>query len=79
MVKDAYTVDMMQQSISSEVLALLACPVCYGALSVADSHILCSGCSRRYPVEDGIPILLAERAQVDAVLLNGDGDAQKDK
>jgi uncharacterized protein YbaR (Trm112 family) len=44
-------------------LALLACPVCHGALYAAGSEVRCAQCARRYPVEDGIPILLADRAQ----------------
>jgi hypothetical protein len=67
MVKDAYTVDMVNEGLSRaltpEVLALLACPVCHGALYAAGSEIRCAQCARRYPVEDGIPILLADRAQ----------------
>lgn len=62
MVKDAYTKEMMQQSISAEVLALLACPVCHGELFQVESLIACSGCARKYPIQDGIPVLLADRA-----------------
>ena len=43
-------------------LHLLACPVCRGPLVLAADHILCSACSRRYPIVDGIPVLLPERA-----------------
>lgn len=67
MVKDAYTVDMIEPELHpgqlSEILVLLACPVCHGALSAADNQVLCAQCGRRYPVEDGIPVLLADRAQ----------------
>jgi uncharacterized protein YbaR (Trm112 family) len=43
----------------------LVCPVCLGRLILAESGILiaCGGCGRIYPVVDGLPILLAERAQ----------------
>jgi hypothetical protein len=53
---------MMQERLSSEVLALLACPVCYGPLSVVNNEVLCGQCERRYPIEDEIPVLLADRA-----------------
>jgi uncharacterized protein YbaR (Trm112 family) len=67
MVKDAYTVDMTHPGLSSEILAMLACPVCYGALIAAENRILCTQCGRRYPIEDGIPILLADRAEGGAI------------
>jgi uncharacterized protein YbaR (Trm112 family) len=66
MVKDAYTVDMVDEGLTPEVLALLACPVCHGALHADGSQIQCAQCGRRYPMEDGIPILLADRAQTGA-------------
>ncbi len=61
--KDAYTVDMKVQGFSSDVLAMLACPVCHGSLTAENNQIRCTECQRRYPIEDGIPILLADRAQ----------------
>jgi len=63
MVKDAYTVDMKVEGFSPDMLAMLACPVCHGKLTAEDTQILCLQCQRRYPIEDGIPILLADRAQ----------------
>jgi len=62
MVKDAYTIHMIQQKLSPEVMAMLACPVCHGGLSVEEQQVRCLQCGRRYPVEDGIPVLLADRA-----------------
>jgi hypothetical protein len=53
----------LSRALTPEVLALLACPVCHGALYAAESEVRCAQCARRYPVEDGIPILLADRAQ----------------
>ena len=41
----------------------LACPVCFGVLRLMDGTIACSNCGRVYPVVDGIPILIAERAE----------------
>jgi uncharacterized protein YbaR (Trm112 family) len=40
----------------------LACPVCHQKLRAGDNAVICTGCSRRYPVVDGIPVLLANRA-----------------
>ena len=46
-------------------LSQLACPACYGALLPAPAHLLCAACSRRYPVIDGIPVLIPARAEID--------------
>jgi uncharacterized protein len=48
----------------ARVLEQLACPVCFGELRLDASGlwILCSGCQRAYPLVDGIPVLIAERA-----------------
>jgi uncharacterized protein YbaR (Trm112 family) len=51
-------------AISTEMLAMLACPVCHGGLVSESNEIRCTQCQRRYPVEDGIPVLLADRAQL---------------
>ena len=53
------------------VLDLLACPACLEGWraeprpgSEAPEALVCLGCGRAYPVEDGIPILLVDRAVV---------------
>lgn len=47
-------------------LHLLACPVCYGTLALDPAtppqHIDCTACHRRYPIHDGLPVLIANRA-----------------
>lgn len=40
----------------------LVCPVCFGALQFSKVAVECSACGRSYPVVDGIPVLIAERA-----------------
>jgi uncharacterized protein YbaR (Trm112 family) len=47
---------------NSEILDQLACPACFGSLQLAESAVVCAGCGRIYPVIDGIPVLIAERA-----------------
>ncbi|MFT4114831.1 Trm112 family protein [Silvibacterium sp.] len=44
-------------------LAQVVCPVCFGTLRLEPVSVHCTSCSRRYPLEDGIPVLLAARAQ----------------
>ena len=45
------------------ILSQLACPVCLGALSHDESRLLCVTCGRAYPIVDGIPVLIADRAK----------------
>jgi len=48
--------------VDEKLLAILACPVCHAALRAEGQALLCTRTGVRYPIEDGIPILLAERA-----------------
>ena len=43
-------------------LRWLVCPVCHCSLHPEPQAIRCTGCSRRYPVVDGIPVLIETRA-----------------
>jgi uncharacterized protein YbaR (Trm112 family) len=47
----------------SSSLELLACPACLGRLSVLEPHLICANCGRAYPLVDGIPVLIADRAE----------------
>ena len=47
-------------------MGLLACPSCLAALRLEGSTVVCAGCGRAYPVVDGIPVLIAERADAEA-------------
>jgi uncharacterized protein YbaR (Trm112 family) len=40
----------------------LACPVCHAALGFDAESVVCSSCGRIYPIVDGIPVLIADRA-----------------
>jgi uncharacterized protein YbaR (Trm112 family) len=43
-------------------LKWLVCPVCHESLALDAPLVRCDGCDRRYPIVDGIPVLLADRA-----------------
>jgi uncharacterized protein YbaR (Trm112 family) len=45
------------------VLSQLACPACLGGLSLDDRKLVCGECGRAYPIVDGIPVLIAGRAE----------------
>jgi uncharacterized protein YbaR (Trm112 family) len=53
---------MSAQSLTAEDLHRIVCPVCHQSLQLETAAIRCQGCGRRYPVVDGIPVLLADRA-----------------
>lgn len=50
--------------IDAELLAILACPVDHAALSETGDALVCAACRRRYPIRDGIPVMLVEEATI---------------
>jgi uncharacterized protein YbaR (Trm112 family) len=42
----------------------LACPACLRPLQFEETCVVCLGCGRIYPIIDGIPVLIAERASL---------------
>lgn len=49
-------------AIREDLLRILACPACKGDVFEEADQIICSSCRRRYPVRDGIPIMLVDEA-----------------
>jgi uncharacterized protein YbaR (Trm112 family) len=45
------------------LLKILVCPVCREKVEEKEGALECRGCSRRYPVRDGIPVMLEEEAE----------------
>jgi uncharacterized protein YbaR (Trm112 family) len=60
-----YTLEQMHQPlIDDTALRMLACPVCHAALAALyPDRVLCTGCGRRYPIRDGLPVLLDALAE----------------
>ena len=52
----------------ASLAAQLACPACLGELRLDRSYLICSGCGRAYPINDGIPALVVERAEMPAAV-----------
>jgi hypothetical protein len=50
--------------IDDELLRILACPACLGTLAQREARLCCAACGRRYPIEDGVPVLLVEEAEL---------------
>lgn len=55
--------------IDKELLDILACPACKAdvvletAADGAQEKIVCTKCRRKYPVRDGIPVMLIDEAE----------------
>ena len=49
--------------IDPQLLELLACPACKTAVREEGDRLVCVQCGRRYPVRDGIPVMLVEEAE----------------
>ena len=46
--------------VSQDLLDILVCPACRTKVILEDDLLACHGCGRRYPVRDGIPIMLIQ-------------------
>ena len=44
-------------------MELLACPACQGALGQVEVGLVCPACRLKFPVRDGIPVLLLDAAE----------------
>ena len=49
--------------LDQDLLDILACPACRAEVRLEGDRIVCSSCGRRYPVRDGIPIMLVDEAE----------------
>ena len=47
------------------LIDILACPACKGKLTSPEdgAHLLCQPCGLRFPVRDGIPVMLLDEAE----------------
>jgi len=46
-----------------DLLAILACPACKGDVKEVEEKIVCEKCGKKYPIKDGIPVLLVDEAE----------------
>ena len=46
-----------------ELLNILICSACGSAVREKGDAIECTACKRRYPIENGIPVMLVDRAE----------------
>lgn len=52
--------------VPAQMQKTVVCPVCHGGLRFNQdfTRLRCVGCERRYRVQDDIPVLLAQEAEV---------------
>lgn len=55
----------MSEPLRKELLDILACPSCRKAVRQEDDFIQClnPACGLRYPIREGIPVMLIEEAE----------------
>jgi len=51
--------------IDDELLRILACPACKTAVKLTGERLICQNpnCGLRYPIRDGIPVMLIDEAE----------------
>ena len=50
--------------IDKALLEILACPLCKTEVKQELEQLVCIKCARRYPIRDGIPVMLIEEAEL---------------
>jgi uncharacterized protein YbaR (Trm112 family) len=49
--------------IDQKLLEILACPACKTPIRQEGDRLICDNCKRRYPIRDGIPVMLIDEAE----------------
>ena len=49
--------------IDKELLDILACQECKADVELKENKIVCTKCGRKYPIRDGIPVMLVDEAE----------------
>lgn len=52
-------------ALSPELISILVCPQCKGKLDLEpnEAAFTCAACRLRYPVREGIPVMLVDEAE----------------
>ena len=48
--------------IDEKLLRILACPICKTDVNYKEDKLECTECGRKYPIKDGIPVMLVDEA-----------------
>ena len=55
---------MPEHAIDPKLLEILACPLCKTEVRLEGDRLVCVQCGRRYPIREGIPVMLPEEAEL---------------
>lgn len=55
-----------ETKVDAKLLEILACPVCKEPVTQEGDKIVCSKCGRKYPIRNGVPIMLVDEAELPA-------------
>lgn len=50
--------------IDPQLLEILACPACKTPVTLEQERLVCGHCRRRFPIREGIPVMLLEEAEL---------------
>jgi len=50
--------------VDEELLKIMCCPACRGDVVEREGRIVCLQCGRRYPIRDGISVMLVDEAEM---------------
>lgn len=56
---------MSEQKVDEKLLEILVCPVDKEPVKQEGDFIVCSVCRRRYPIREGIPVMLVDEAVIE--------------
>jgi uncharacterized protein YbaR (Trm112 family) len=51
------------EGLDPALVELLACPACHAPVQPVGDRLVCSACGLRFPIRDGIPVMLLEEAE----------------
>jgi hypothetical protein len=49
--------------LDDELMKILICPACKSDVRLDGEKIVCTKCHRRYPIRNGIPVMLIDEAE----------------
>jgi uncharacterized protein YbaR (Trm112 family) len=56
---------MPEQKVDEKLLAILVCPVDKEPVKQDGDFLVCGACKRKYPIREGIPVMLVDEAVTD--------------
>ena len=59
----ARVLSFVDKMIDKELLDILACPACKADVELKENKIVCKKCGKKYPVREGIPVMLIDEAE----------------